>query len=39
MTDAADIAAQQRDFWNGPGSTMWVEAAERMDATLCAMSA
>lgn len=34
MTDAADIAAQQRDFWNGPGSTMWVEEAERMDATL-----
>lgn len=34
MIGSADTAAQQRDFWNGPGSTMWVEQADRMDATL-----
>lgn len=34
MPDVGDIAVQQRDFWNGPGSIMWVEHAERMDSTL-----
>lgn len=34
MTQADEIAAQQREFWNGSGSKMWVEQAQGTDAAL-----